>query len=421
MFPGGVPMGAQDRLQPPSIPYRFFASALLFHAAAWVLLLIGADELPGFRGGMGAVPAALHLITLGVLAMTALGAAFQLLPVATRHPLGPVWACRLTWALFVPGVVLFAAGLITVKPMFLHGGATLTAVGLGLGVLLIGRNLVRVADLPGVTWHTWIAVASAAALLLLGLALAGDVGVGFLPDRGAVAAAHAILAAYGFMGNLAMGFSTILVPMFVLGPNVPSQTGQRTAVLSGLGLVLAVGGVLAGLGWLAALGGVAGLAAVGLHLHALSMVLKKRMRKRLEPFFRLIFPAWGMLVLSLVLGIALALGAPVAPLWGFALVFGWLLTFVTALLQRIMPFLASMHSSAGGKPARLSELTARRPLDIHAACHGAALVLVLAGIAFDVPLLVRGGAVSGLGGAIAFWVFAALLARRYQLHMTSHS
>ncbi len=423
MFPGAFPAGAQDRLLPASIPYRFFGTAVVLHLAAWAVLLAAAGEVPGFAGGLGPVLAALHLVTLGVLAMTALGAAFQLLPVATSRALGPDWACRLSWWLLAPGVVALAIGMGTGWMTALEGGAVLAAAGLVVGGSLMARTLAGVSGLAAITRPTWLALAALLVLAGLGLLLVWDFAAGLLPDHVRVAAVHGLVAGYGFMGSLALGFSTVLVPMFVLGQPVPDAIGRRCAALVAAGLVLAAAGALAGLGWLVVLGGTAGLAAAAMHAIALAKVFKGRMRKRLEPFFRLLLPGWAVLPVSILAGMALALGVPVArlaPLWGFLMVFGWLLTVVTGILQRIMPFLASMHTAAaGGKPALLSGLTARRPLDLHAGLHGLAIVLVAAGILAGSPLLVRLGAAAGLAGAAAFAAFAIELARRYRAHRLS--
>ncbi|MGE5545778.1 MAG: hypothetical protein ACM33T_02690 [Solirubrobacterales bacterium] len=420
MFAGALMGGAKDRLLPPSVPYRFFATAVVFHIAGWAALLADAPSLPGFLGGLGVGLAGLHLITLGVLAMTAMGAAFQMLPVATRRQLGPVWACRLTWWLFAPGVALLSLGMATGLPAFLHPGATLTVAGFTVFGILVGRNLWSVNDLPGVTRHGWLALASLLGLAVLGLALVVDLSVGFLPDRPLAAAAHAALAGYGFMGMLVLGFSTVLIPMFVLAPAVPDAAGKRTSAVSVAALVLGGGGALSGQGWAAALGALAGLVAAGLHIQALRAVLKARMKKTLEPFFRLVRAAWALFPVSLLLAMALALGAPsevVAPLWVFVLVFGWLLTFATGILQRIMPFLASMHSAAhGGKPALLSKLTAGKPLTVHVAAHGGALALGAIGLVVQSPNLLRAAAAFGLIGSLAFAAFAIELMRRYRAH-----
>jgi hypothetical protein len=259
MFPGSFMMGAKDRLLPPSIPFRFFVAAVVFHLLAWALLLVGNEGALGFTGGQGMILAALHLITLGTLAMSAMGAAIQLLPVATRRPLGPVWAIKLMFILYAPGVALLAGGLAHSTPWAQYGGAALSVAGLGLFGGLVGANLRNVNDLPGITRHAWLAVASLAGLAALGLALILDFTAGFLPDHTAAAAAHAVLAGYGFMGMLALGFSYVLIPMFVLGSAIPDAVGKRTALLSGLGLALGAGGSLAVMGIVAALGILVGL------------------------------------------------------------------------------------------------------------------------------------------------------------------
>ena len=93
MLSPDMAFGSRDRLLPVSVPFRFFAAALVFHAAGWLLLALGGDALAGARGGPGTVMAALHLFTLGTLATTAMGASYQLLPMATIRPVGSVaWA-----------------------------------------------------------------------------------------------------------------------------------------------------------------------------------------------------------------------------------------------------------------------------------------------------------------------------------------
>ena len=85
---------ARSRLLPASIPLRFFGAAVVFHLLAWLALLPGAQALPRFDGGLGWPLAALHLITLGVLVMSAIGASLQLLPVAVRGSSGSA-CCRI--------------------------------------------------------------------------------------------------------------------------------------------------------------------------------------------------------------------------------------------------------------------------------------------------------------------------------------
>lgn len=407
--------GAQGRLLPPSIPFRFFAAAVAFHVAFWALLLAAAAELPDFVGGPGLPLAAAHLLTLGVLAMSAMGAAFQLLPVATQQPLAALWPARLGFWLLVPGVVVLAFGMARGGDIAQATGGALAAAGLVLYGAVVADNLRRARGLAVVVSHAWAALAALAALLVLGLLLVTNPWSGFLPDMGGAGAAHLVVAAYGFMGLLAIGFSAILVPMFVLAPAPPKRLGFAVLALAVAAVVLAAGGALVGRGGVAAAGAVAGLGAAAGYLWAMAGVVRRRMRKRLGRSFVLFWVSWAFLPASLVLGLLLALEREPehgAALFGGALLVGWLLTFVLAVLQRIAPFLASMHASRGRAPPLVSALTPEAPLAVHFYCHLAALAVLALGLATGRPPVVALGAALGLAGAVAFaWFFIGVLAR----------
>jgi hypothetical protein len=149
----------------------------------------------------------------------------------------------------------------------------------------------------------------------------------------------------------------------------------------------------------------------------MSRVLKSGMRKRLGHSFLLVRTAWIMLPATLLVGLAALYGLAGSngpTLFGFLLIAGWLLTFLLGILQRILPFLASMHASrtAGTAPPLLSELAASAPLQLHAVCHGIALAVLSLAIAADSTWLARVGSAIGLVGAAAFAWFTAVITRR---------
>jgi hypothetical protein len=181
--------------------------------------------------------------------------------------------------------------------------------------------------------------------------------------------------------------------------------------LAAAAIVLGLAGALETSRLLLTLATLLGLVAAGAHLWLMHRVLKTGMRKRLGLSFLLIRAAWLMLPATLLAALAALYGwaGPNGPtLFGFLLVGGWLLTFLLGVLQRILPFLASMHAvrSSGGMPL-LSELAASGPLKLHAACHGAALVVLAIAIAFGSARLAWIGAAIGLVGALAFAWFTA--------------
>lgn len=409
--------GATSRLLPMSIPFRFFGAALVFHLLAWLALLAGAQRLPRFVGGLDWPLAALHLVTLGVLVMTALGASLQLLPVATRQPVRSTRWPEAIWAVYTPGVAAVTLGMGLGRPEWLGAGALAVTLALLAWAVLLTDNLRGARGMPGVVVHGWAALGCLLAMLLSALALVGlYLGLPLL-DRATALALHIAFAVYGFMGLLALGFSYILVPMFALS----AAHDERLAIVSCALAVAALGlAALAAFGLaplplrLAALA--LGASAVALHLHVMLAALRTGLRQQLGRSFTMVRMGWACLALSLLLalGVSLEVDVPGTPtLWGLVCIGGWLLGFLLGMLQRILPFLASLHASRSGRrPPTPSALTAQRPLALHFAAHLGALAGLALAVALDSAMLAALAAAVGGLGAVALLVFFVQLLRR---------
>ena len=401
---------ARSRLLPPSVPFRYFGAAVLFHIVAWAALVAGAAELTRFAGGLGPVFAALHLTTLGVLAMTAIGATLQLLPVATRQPVRSVRAAKLIWWLLTPGVALFATAAGLVRPHWMGPGAMLIVAALALYAWLLAENLRQARGMRVVVLHGWAALGALALLVVSGLALVAYYEHGLALDWRAFASLHLVAATYGFMGLLAMGLSQFLLPMFALSPAPAPRVAKRTliAAAAAIGIAL-IDRLLVGEPVLFAAAAVLGLGAGIAHVVSMERALAKRLRPPLGPAFVLIRVGWACLLASLALALPLALGWRAdGALAGFGvlLVAGWLLSFLLAVLQRIVPFLASAHAGGGARGMPL--VSSREPggsLAVHRVLHLAALAGLLVAIAAQAEGLARIAAATGLAGAVAFSLF----------------
>lgn len=409
--------GAKGRLLPASIPFRFFAAAAVLHVIMWLALMFSPQDATDFRGGPGPALAAVHLLTLGTLTISAIGASVQLLPVATRRALAALWPIKLVFWLVIPGTLVLFIGMYTGQPIALNGGAGLTSIGLFIFAALLADNLRRAGALPVVAAYGWAALAALVALVILGFTLALDFQTGVLPNHRAIALAHVILGGFGFMGMLALGFSHVLVPMFALAAAPAKRSGFTGFSITAAAIVIGSAGALLDAVWLLTCAALIGLGAALFHLELMRRVLAAGMRKRLGLSFVLIRLAWLMLPVTLLIGIAslydLA-GSNGPTLFGLMLLGGWLLTFLFGILQRILPFLASMHAarSPGGAPPLVSELAAAAPLKVHALCHCSALAVLGFAITADSAALFRIGAVIGLVGAVAFAWFTGQVLRR---------
>lgn len=374
-------------------------------------------RLPRFIGGLGWPLAALHLVTLGVLAMAAMGASLQLLPVATRQPIrSQRWATAIWWV-YTPAVAVVAIGVGLPSPWLLACGAIAVVAALAGYAVLLAQNLIGAKGMPAVVAHGWTALASLLVALATALSLAGTyVGIPAL-DHGTALALHVSFAAYGFMGMLALGLSYILVPMFALSPAPDERQALVSCGCAVLALALAAAAafdIAPRPMRIAAIA--AGTLAVALHLRLMQVALRAGMRRELGQSFRLVRIAWGLLVASLIAALALVLDAPcegTTALFGATLIAGWLLTFLLGVLRRIVPFLASMHAAPGRRlPPTPSGLTAKRPLAIHFFCHLAALSLLGVAVVMNNPWIIGGAALLGAAGAAAFGGFFVIVLRR---------
>ncbi len=407
---------ARSRLLPMSVPFRYFGAAAAFHVLAWAALLAGARDVAGFPGGLGLPFAALHLATLGVLAMTAVGATLQLLPVATRQPVGSITAAKVVWWLLAPGIAVFAGGAAVYAPRVMAPGAALVVAALALYAWLLARNLHRARGMPVVVAHAWAALAALVGLAATGLVLVARYEHGLALDHAAFRATHLVLATYGFMGLLAFGLSQFLLPMFAVA-RPPSPRAAYAALGAALiAIALALGAFFGGGDALLAAAAVTGLAAAAIHIVALERSLRARLRPALGAAFLLVRASWACLAASLALAAAMALGwtpPRAGAVFVVLLVPGWLLTFLFAVLQRIVPFLASVHAGAGAPLA--SALSPQRPLATHRVLHFAALAGLLAAVVLDAQWLAQAAAAAGLAGALAFGgFFAGVLLRLRQ-------
>ena len=401
------PPGARSRLLPMSLPFRYFGAAALFPLPAWLLAFYFPAEIVAFAGGLGPAFAALHLVTLGTLAMAAMGASLQLLPVATRQPVRSIRAAKLAWWLYVPGLALFTGGALTYRMPILGIGAMLVVAALLVYAVLLARNLLGARGMPVVVSHGWAALGCLAALAFTGLALVLRYEHGLALDYPAFRGAHLVLAAYGFMGLLALGLSNFLLPMLSLAPAPAARAAYTALALAIVAIVLAASGFRVA-------GSLLGLGAAGLHVCSLERSLGRRLRKPLGPAFLLIRASWACLLAGLALNV---LSDGHALLFGVLLVPGWLLTFVLGVLQRVLPFLGSVHASRSARGTPLvSALTPPRLLAAHAALHLGALALLLAAAALGSAGLARAAGAAGLCAAVLYALFFFSVVHKVRHH-----
>jgi hypothetical protein len=338
---------AAEAAPPLLLPGEHFGAGIAFFLAGALALFWVAPELAVGMYPSPRVIGATHLFTLGWLTLSIWGALYQFLPVALGAGIRWPWLAHGTFALFVPGVAAFVAGLGTGRVGLMAPGAVAVAAAVVGFCVNLWATLGR-ARRRDLTW--WSLLAASVYLLatvVVGGASAGNLVLGYLgASRWVALAVHLHVALAGWVFMVVIGVGSRLLPMFLLSHGSAERWGKAAAALVALGVVLLLGlhharPVLAH-GLPATLIG-AGMVAF---LVQAKLYYGHRVRPRLDPGLRLAAGGLAVVGIGLVLGVAVmapgAGGSRLSTAYGAALVLG-LSLFVAAHYYKIIPFLVWFH------------------------------------------------------------------------------
>lgn len=245
------------------LPGRFMIVAMVMLAGvaivsplAYPLLLEGfyAPHLLAF----------VHLNTLGVIAAVLMGASYQLIPVVLQAPLASVRMGRISFWLYLVGIVLFLPGIFETWRPALAVGAALVFSSLLVYLVIVALTLLQTPASDVVSWHITLALVGLGGGIIGGLLLALNKGSGFLGSATLrLLAAHATLMLAGWVIVMLNGVAYRLVGMFTLSED---QIWHRVAWselacsvagawILALGLLFEAPRIVLGIGALAILGG----------------------------------------------------------------------------------------------------------------------------------------------------------------------
>jgi predicted outer membrane lipoprotein len=388
-----------DQAPPIGVPLRFFLTAPLFALTAALLLLWQGPDVFSSRWN----PALLgltHLLTLGFIGLTMLGAVLQMLPVVAGAPVRrPVLIATFVHALGTGGIVLLCYGLIFTAPLALQIALPTLGTAFLLFSVLIVITLRRAPPKNMTARAMRLAAMMLAATVLLGLVLLSNHAFGWwLQTREMVVDLHLTWGLLGWIGILVVGVAYQVVPMFQLTPPYPATlTRWLTLLLFILLLGLAPASYFPALRMLLGI-----LLAAGFAAFVLSTLWLQSQRRRKLPDVTLNFWRGGMI--SLLLAIALWLMAQIVPalgvtqsyglLLGMLMIVGFAMSVINGMLYKIVPFLVWFHLQSrrganGPKVPNVRELLpesrTRRQMWLHFAALGTLLAAVLSPAIFTYP------------------------------------
>ncbi len=420
-MPPEPPPARRDRLPPFLLPLLYFGVAHLALAVAFAALALAPEKYIGFFYHPRMV-FVVHLVTLGWITSSILGALHLVGPMALATPMPARRLDYVTFALYVAG----ASGVIFHFWIDELSGVALSGIPVIFAVVRTGAKLLSSASprVPvAVRAHFFLAFANFALAALYGMLLAVDKIVPVLPGyRMAQVYAHAHLAALGWATMMVFAAGYRLLPMLL-----PSAMPRGASVW--VGAVALEAGVL---GLFATLllesswrGFFALLTVAGIAAFLLQLAWMKRHRRPAPK--ALPRPDWGVaqvlqalayLAAAAIIGLVLV-WQPTTPLtlrlavvYGVFGLVGFLAQMVVGISTRLLPIFSwlTAYSAAGFEPPPASpHVLADRRLQVSVFFLWSAGVPALAAGFFleSSPLVTLGGwllAAAVLATAASHWV-----------------
>lgn len=372
-----------------ALPLVYFGGAHVALAMA-AAVLVAHPDLPGAFHYHPRMIAIVHLVTLGWISGSILGAFYIVAPLALGMPLAARRSDRVACALFWAGTLGMVGGFW--RADYLMVGVASLGVLSAIGMVAMRAAIgLRVARLPaGVALHVVLAFGN--------ILLAGAVGAGFAVGRQwglvtwsplTIAGAHAHLAVLGWAVMMILGVSYRLVPMFLPAAMPTGRSLFASAILLEIGTLGIAGALL--LGRSPAPWGLVVIAALVAFSRQVRMILRER-RPRPREMRGRDWSTWQTHVALLYMMVAAALGlwlatgrAPASVIWAYGVtgMLGYVAQTVVGIQGRLLPLHAwyrAMSYLDGAPP----------PTSSHRLTSGWATLAILLAWLVVVPVLTVG-------------------------------
>ena len=348
----------EQRLPARRLPLLYFAFAHLCLATAFAALALDPRGVGGFFYHPKMI-AVVHLVTLGWITSSILGAVYMIGPMALRMPMPARWPDHVAFWIFAIGVFGMVIHFWIAEPKGMAWAAGMVTLAL-LWVALRMFRALPAAPIPGsIKLHFTLGFVNILAAATAGVLLAVDKTVHFLPgyvlDN---VAAHAHLAALGWATMIVMGAGYRLLPM-MLPAAMPDRRGLwASALLLESGVIGLFVGLAARRTW-AGLFGLLVIAGIMVFLREVRWMTRNPRpapRDLPKPDLGVIHVGQAFAYLVLAAGLGLALGStppgawkvPAVMIYGVFGLIGFLGQMVVGVSNRLLPLFSWLTAYSGG-------------------------------------------------------------------------
>lgn len=324
------------------LPFSFILFSIFSLIGSLTLVLFQGEFIINSQFRVPGIWSAAHLFILGWALMAAMGAMYQLVPVAF---LTPIWNERFGFIQFCVTAfgILYFAHVLYYSPQDALLPGIITLAGILMFLLQMLLTLKKQAKPNILTLFVGTALACLFAVILMGILMVISLKTSFASDHyQAIFKSHVMLGTAGWFTLLIFGFSYKMVPMFSLSHGYSMKMAKYVFAIYGGGLLLALAAFFTEKDWIltcALLILAGGFTIFAWHI---LQILKKRVKKKLDYSFKFALLAIpGGLIIHFAAFASSLLGSfeNTAGYLLFAYLMLWIALSILSYLFKIVPFL----------------------------------------------------------------------------------
>jgi hypothetical protein len=324
------------------LPFSFIIFSLIALVLSQLLLLVNGQMVVNGSFRIPAIWSAAHLLVLGWALMVAMGAMYQLVPVAF---LTPIWNEKFGFIQFFVtaiGIGTFS-WMLYVSPQKALIPGILMLLGILMFLFQMLMTLRKQAKPNILTAFVGSALVCLFITIFLGITLISSLQTGFAAEYyQAIFKSHLLMGVTGWFTLLIFGLSYKMVPMFSLSHGFPMVQARYVYGLYISGLVITIISFFNGNQYLLKAGFFLLLAGFSVFSWHISIIIKKRLKKKLDHSFTFALVAIGLgNIIHLTAFLALwseqnsSLMGPLVYLYLLL----WIVLSIMGYLYKIVPFL----------------------------------------------------------------------------------
>lgn len=332
-------MGSETNIK---LPFSYIFFSLIALVLSQILLLVNGQMMAEGSFRIPVLWSSAHLLVLGWALMAAMGAMYQLVPVAF---LTNIWNEKFGFIQFFVtaiGIVTFS-GMLYWSPQNAMIPSVLMLVGILMFLFQMFMTLKTQAKPTILTAFVGTALVCLFVTIFLGITLIYSLKTGFAAEYyQSIFKAHLLMGITGWFTLLIFGFSYKMVPMFSLSHGFPMVQAKYVFVFYLSGLVVTLVSFFINNSLLLKIGFFLLLIGFSIFSWHIGIIIKKRLKKKLDKPFTFALVAIGFGNIIHLAAFIMLWNADFTTLAGpliYAYLLLWIVLSIVSYLYKIVPFL----------------------------------------------------------------------------------